>query len=89
MNAKFRQAPLAKLLVAAVGIPALPLSLHLEGNEGTAEPFLVVFPVVGVLALAGAAIASRRRATSLLALNLILAAVAVFAWIRLLTYEGS
>lgn len=54
-------APLATLLVAVAGLAALPISLHFEGNEGTAEPFLVVFPIVALVALAGAVVALRRR----------------------------
>jgi hypothetical protein len=76
------------LLVAAAGIAALPVSLHFEGNEGTAEPFLVVFPVVALLALVGALIALRRGVMTLFLLNLLLAAVGLVAWIGLLTIEG-
>jgi hypothetical protein len=66
----------------------LPVSLHFEGNEGTAEPFLVVFPVVALLALVGALIALRRGVMTLFLLNLLLAAVGLVAWIGLLTIEG-
>lgn len=79
---------LATFVLVAAGLAALPVSLHFEGNEGTAEPFLVVFPVVAILALAGALFAYRRRASALLALNTLGGLFALLGWIALMTYPG-
>jgi hypothetical protein len=75
-------------VLVAAGVAALPLSLHFEGNQGTAEPFLVVFPVVALLAIAGAVFAYRRRASTLLALNTLGGLVSLLGWIALVTYQG-
>ncbi len=79
---------LATVVLVAAGLAALPLSLHFEGNEGTAEPFLVVFPLVVLLALVGASFAYRRRASTLLALNTLGGLFALLGWIALVTYPG-
>ena len=76
------------MLLAIAGIAALPLSVHFEGNNGTAEPFLFVLPIAVCVALAGALIALRRRTAKLFVLNLLVSATALIWWIALLAYEG-
>ncbi len=76
-------------LVAVAAIAAAPISLHFEGEHGTLEPFLVVFPVAALVAAAGVAIADRQRSRALAVLNLLAAAFAFFFWIGLLSFEGS
>jgi hypothetical protein len=76
------------MLVAAAAIAALPLSLHFEGNDGTAEPFIIVLPCAAVVGAAGAAIALRRRRSVMLLLNLLAVAAMLVYWIFLVTYEG-
>jgi hypothetical protein len=76
------------LLLAIAAIAALPLSLHFEGNNGTAEPFLFVLPIAACVALAGALIALRCRKAELFVLNLLVAGIALIWWIALLIYEG-
>ncbi|MCA1837580.1 MAG: hypothetical protein LC674_02020 [Actinobacteria bacterium] len=80
--------PLAMFVLVAAGVAALPVSLHFEGNEGTAEPFLVAFPLVVLLAFGGAFFAYRRRASVLVALNTLAGVVALLGWIALVMYPG-
>ena len=82
------RAPLLTLLFAAAAFAALPLSLHFEGNDGTAEPFIAVFPVAALLAAAGMAIAFRRGMRVTGALNLCALGLLAAYWIFLVTYEG-
>jgi hypothetical protein len=79
---------IATFVLVAAAVAALPLSLHFEGNDGTAEPFLIVFPPVVLLALAGAVWAYRRHASTLLVLNTLGGLVALLGWIALVTYPG-
>jgi len=83
------RAPVLTLLIAVGAIVAAPASLHFEGNEGTLEPYLAVFPIAALVAVAGAVVALRQRLVELFVLNGIVAAVDVFFWIGLLTFEGS
>jgi hypothetical protein len=80
--------PWATLVLVAAGVAALPVSLHFEGNDGNAEPFIFVFPLVTLVALAGAVVAVRGRASILVALNSLGALVALLGWIALVTYPG-
>jgi hypothetical protein len=83
-----KQAAVATLCIAAASLAAVPISLHFEGNNGSAEPFLYVLPISVVAAVGGVIMALRIRAQLLLALNGLAATSAFVFWIALLTYEG-
>ena len=81
------RAPLLTLLAAVAAFVALPLSLHFEGNDGTAEPFLYILPAAVVIAGAGTAL-SLRKSPWLAGFNLIAAGVISLFWVWLVTYRG-
>ena len=66
----------------------MPVSLHFEGNEGTAEPFLIVFPLAAFAAVVGALLAWLCRLRTLFVLNVLATASVLVYWIFLVTYEG-
>jgi hypothetical protein len=80
--------PLLTALIAVAAIAAAPISLHFEGNEGTAEPFVYVLPLAALVAGAGLLIGLRGRARWLSLANAFAGALAVIFWIALVTYEG-
>lgn len=80
--------PWVTLVLVAAGLAALPLSLHFEGNDGSAEPFIFVFPLLTLLALVGVVFAFRARESILVALNSLGGLVALLGWIALVTYQG-
>lgn len=82
------RAPRLTLVLAVAALVALPISLHFEGNEGTAEPFLIVFPLAAFAAVVGAVIAWLYRLRALLVLNVLATTPLLIYWIFLVTYEG-
>lgn len=80
--------PWVTLVLVAAGVAALPVSVHFEGNDGTAEPFILVLPLVTLVALAGAVSAFRGRSSILVVLNSVGGLVALLGWIALVTYPG-
>lgn len=83
-----RRAAAATATVGAAVIAAIPLTLHFEGNDASAEPFIFILPIVALVSLSGALWALRVRATKLFALNLAMVAIDAVAWLSLVMYEG-
>ncbi len=82
------RSPFLTALIAISAIAAAPISLHFEGNNGTLEPFIVVFPLAALAAGAGLLIALRARARGLSVVNALAATFALVWWIALVTFEG-
>jgi hypothetical protein len=80
--------PLLTAMITLSAIAAAPISLHFEGNEGTLEPFIVVFPLAALAAGAGLLTALRARARGLSLVNAFAGTLAIVFWIALVTYEG-
>jgi hypothetical protein len=82
------RAPFLTALISWSAIAAAPISVHFEGNDGTLEPFFVVFPLAAVTAGAGFVIALKALAHGAALANAFAACLAVASWIALVTYEG-
>lgn len=80
--------PLVTAAIALAAIAAAPISLHFEGNEGTLEPFIVIFPLAALAAAAGLVVALRAHARGPSLVNGAAATLAAVWWIWLVTYEG-
>jgi hypothetical protein len=82
------RAPVLTAILAVAALAAAPVSLHFEGNQGTAEPFLFVFPFAALVAGIGTVVALSRRLAVLAGLNALATIGIVLFWVALLTYEG-